>query len=251
MMNNGFLFRLINPKQKSALVEVFCYKIDIQSPDHARGCTMGRLLVYLGLALASMVSPSSAAEPQFVSGELVIGYATPADRDSALKKLSGAKNMQVRGAPIDKVDAQPVAESAIKLRVTFPREVLRSVHGQSDEGVALEEIAGDLKANDKTVRYAHPNWILDSQAGASTRSASEATEHKEATDHKSERESLAVHKHNHVRARLARHHRHHRRPYRMAGSHRSHAYWSAYRRQRPLEFWSAWWPCEPHARMPR
>jgi hypothetical protein len=25
MMNNDFLFRLINPKQKSALVEVFCY----------------------------------------------------------------------------------------------------------------------------------------------------------------------------------------------------------------------------------
>jgi hypothetical protein len=206
---------------------------------------MGRLLVYLGLALASIVSPSSAAEPQFVSGELVIGYATPADRDSALKKLSGAKNMQVRGAPIDKVDAQPVAESAIKLRVTFPREVVRSVHGQSDEGVALEEIAGDLKANDKTVRYAHPNWILDSQAGASTRPASEATEHK------SEHESLAVHKHNHAHARLARHHRHHRRPYRIAARHRSHAYWSAYDRRRPLEFWSAWWPCEPHARTPR
>jgi hypothetical protein len=195
--------------------------------------------------LASIASASSAAEPQFVSGELVIGYATPADRDTALKKLSGAKNMQVRGAPIDKVDAQPVAESAIKLRVTFPREVLRSVHGQSDEGVALEEIAGDLKANDKTVRYAHPNWILDSQAAASTQSVSEVTEHK------SEHARIDVHKHNHAHARLTRHHRHHRRPYRMAARHRSHSHWSAHHRRRAVEWSAAWWQCGPRARLPR
>jgi hypothetical protein len=205
---------------------------------------MGRLLVYVGLVLAIVASVGSAAEPQFVSGELVIGYATPADRDTALKKLSTAKNMQVRGAPIDKIDAQPVAESAIKLRVTFPRDVLRSVHGQSDEGVALEEIAGDLKANDKTVRYAHPNWILDSQA-SSTQSASDVTEHK------SEHASVDVHKHNHAHARLVRHHRHHRRPYRVAAGHRSHRYWSAHHRRRAVEWSSTWWQCGWGARWPR
>jgi hypothetical protein len=118
------------------------------------------ILLFLGIAV-----PAFAAEQKFEPGELVIGYATPNDRDNAMKKLNSAKDIpRVRGERLDALEAKPIAENAIKVRLTLPARVLRATRNNPSEELAvLQDVAKQLRENDPSVRYAHPSWIADAQ----------------------------------------------------------------------------------------
>jgi hypothetical protein len=127
---------------------------------------MSRLssLVYLALVFVlGTVVPSVAAEPRFEPGELLVGYATSSDRDTALKRLSGAKDvLRVRGERPIGVEVEPIADKAVKLHLTFPAPVLNVTHNNPSEEIAvLQDVAKQIKDADHTVQYAHPNWIAE------------------------------------------------------------------------------------------
>src|SRR5262249_6322220 len=105
--------------------------------------------------LAGTMSSPGIAEQKFEPGELLVGYATPNDRDNAIKTLSGAKKtLRARGAPLDAIDVKPVSENAVRMRVTFPAAVLNATRNNPAEEIAvLQDLAKQLKDSDKSVRY--------------------------------------------------------------------------------------------------
>jgi hypothetical protein len=125
---------------------------------------MSRLYVALLFVFATVVS-SAAAEPKFEPGELLVGYTTSSDRDAALKRLSGAKDvLRVRGERLVDIEIQPVADKAVKLHLTFPAPVLSATHNNPSEEIAvLQDVAKQIKDADHSVEYAHPNWIAEAK----------------------------------------------------------------------------------------
>jgi hypothetical protein len=111
------------------------------------------------------IASSVAAEPKFEPGELLVGYVTSGDRDAALKRLAGAKDvLRVRGERLVNVEIQPVSEKAVKLHLTFPAPVLNVTHDNPSEEIAvLQDVAKQIKDADHSVEYAHPNWIAEAK----------------------------------------------------------------------------------------
>jgi hypothetical protein len=101
-----------------------------------------------------------AAEQRFEPGELLVGFETAADRDKAAKVL--AQNaLHVRDSNIV-VEVQPIADKAVKLKLKLPANVLSaSRNNPSEEKAWLEDAAKQIKAADRSVTYAHPNWIAE------------------------------------------------------------------------------------------
>jgi hypothetical protein len=158
---------------------------------------MSRLYVALLFVFATVVS-SVAAEPKFEPGELLVGYTTSSDRDAALKRLSGAKDvLRVRGERLVNVEIQPVADKAVKLHLTFPAPVLSVTHNNPSEEIAvLQDVAKQIKDADHSVEYAHPNWIAEAKISLqSEKPAPQASHH--------------VRRHVAKTHRLAGHRRHH------------------------------------------
>ena len=160
------------------------------------------------LFLLSM-TPGFAAEPRFVPGELLIGYTSASDRDTAIKKLSGAKEtLRVRGEKLEAMDVQPMADKSVKLRLTFPARVLNATRNNpSEEKAVLDDIAKQLKDSDKSVQYAHPNWIAEMQVKPPSQTDRSAPK----TSDRSPQRTVAVHnhrahKHIHWARRTTRHH---------------------------------------------
>jgi hypothetical protein len=160
------------------------------------------------LFLFSM-TPGFAAEPRFVPGELLIGYTSASDRDTAIKKLSGAKEtLRVRGEKLEAMDVQPMADKSVKLRLTFPARVLNATRNNpSEEKAVLDDIAKQLKDSDKSVQYVHPNWIAEMQVTPPSQPDRPAPK----TLDRSRQRTVAVHyhrahKHIHFAKRTARHH---------------------------------------------
>jgi len=125
---------------------------------------MSRLYVALLFVFAA-VGSSVAAEPRFEPGELLVGYTTPSDRDAALKRLSGAKDvLRVRGERLVNVEIQPVDDKAVRLHLTFPAPVVSATHNNPSEEIAvLQDVAKQIKDADHSVEYAHPNWIAEAK----------------------------------------------------------------------------------------
>jgi hypothetical protein len=178
--------------------------------------------VYLALVFViGTVVSSVAAEPRFQPGELLVGYATSNDRDTALKRLSGAKDvLRVRGERLVGVEFEPIADKAVKLHLTFPAPVLSVTHNNPSEEIAvLQDVAKQIKDADKTVQYAHPNWIAEIEMKTSLQP-----------------EKLVVKGSHHARRHVAKAHR-------MASHRRSHtvavAWEHHHRRARGRRWWSS------------
>lgn len=123
------------------------------------------IVVSIGLATYGL-SVSAAAQNSitaFVPGELIVGYKSQSDRDNAVESLkAGQNNPTVRGQQAESTQIQPVSDTAVKLRFTLPEKV-RADAASSPEFQAriLREVATQIKADNKNVRYVHPNWILN------------------------------------------------------------------------------------------
>lgn len=174
---------------------------------------MSRLssLVYLALvfALATVVS-SVAAEPRFEPGELLVGYATSSDRDTALKRLSGAKDvLQVRGERLVGVEVEPIADKAVKLHLTFPAPVLNVTHNNPSEEIAvLQDVAKQIKDADHSVQYAHPNWIAEMKPSSLRTEKPVLKDSHHARRHVAKAHRMAGHRRSHtVVVAWERHHR--------------------------------------------
>jgi hypothetical protein len=110
------------------------------------------------ILLASL--SAGVAEPRFEPGELLVGYETGADRDKAAKVL--AQNaLRVRDSNIA-LEVQSIGDKAVKLKLKLPANVLSAGRNDPSEQKGwLEEAAKQIKASDRSVTYAHPNWIAE------------------------------------------------------------------------------------------
>lgn len=170
---------------------------------------MFRLYVAFLFVFATVVS-SVAAEPRFEPGELLVGYVTSSDRDAALKRLSGAKDvLRVRGERLVSVELQPVADKAVKLHLTFPAPVLSATHNNPSEEIAvLQDVAKQIKDADHSVEYAHPNWIADAKISLESEKAAPRASH-HARRHIAKTHRMVMHRRHHTA--VARWERRHRR----------------------------------------
>jgi len=122
------------------------------------------LVAVVTLGVYGLVNDAGAQTrtPAFAPGELIVGYGSQNDRDQALKELNSSKdNVSVRGERAGNVEYQAVGGRSLKLRMDLPVRM----RGQTDQQPGLElqvlkETAEQLKARDKRIKYAHPNWIL-------------------------------------------------------------------------------------------
>src|SRR5215471_731567 len=122
------------------------------------------LVAVAALGVYGLVNDAGAQTrtPAFAPGELIVGYGSQNDRDQALKELNSSKdNVSVRGERAGNVEYQAVGGRSLKLRMDLPVRM----RGQTDQQPGLElqvlqETAAQLKASDKRIKYAHPNWIL-------------------------------------------------------------------------------------------
>jgi hypothetical protein len=164
----------------------------------------GPLICLAILTLFGSNVAAVAAELKFAPGELLIGYTTPNDRDSAVKNLGRDKGtLRVRGEPLDGVEIQPIADKAVKLRLTFPARVLSVTRNNPSEEIAvLQDVAKQLKETDHSVQYAHPNWIADVQVQAPVQSSAKPDHPARQAAHQSPRRVAKLH-------RTARHQRTH------------------------------------------
>jgi hypothetical protein len=214
---------------------------------------MSRLYVALLFLFATVVS-SVAAEPKFEPGELLVGYATSSDRDAALKRLNGAKDvLRVRGERLVNVEIQPVADKAVKLHLTFPAPVLSATHNNPSEEIAvLQDVAKQIKDADHSVEYAHPNWIAEAKISLQSEKPVPEVVHSLQSEKPVPQASRHVRRHIPKILRLARHRRHHAAVVAWERRHRpaKHHRWS-YAYSWPFSFsshcWSKTWvPAQRH-----
>src|SRR5262245_31812882 len=82
---------------------------------------------------------------RFVSGELLVGYGSPEDREAAAKEMTEPK-VRVRGAPVPSVVVQPLGSTISLVRVQFPEPLKRGIgRDPSTELSLLLEFARNLK----------------------------------------------------------------------------------------------------------
>jgi hypothetical protein len=102
-----------------------------------------------------------ADQPKFEPGALLVGYEKPTDRDHAVSVLASIKDVvRIRGGKLEEVRVEIVSDKTVKLRFKFPDSVLSATRNEPGlELGLLRDLARQLKQNDPSIRYAHPNWI--------------------------------------------------------------------------------------------
>src|ERR1700730_242003 len=121
-------------------------------------------LIGIALSQATVIERARAQNsppPSFVPGELIIGYKSSDDRDQAVReKTATQKKMRVRGASRTELEIQKVGESAVKVRIKFPKSVQENTRaGSPSELSLLQEIAKQLKEKDPRIDSVQLNWI--------------------------------------------------------------------------------------------
>ena len=121
------------------------------------GCHALILATLLPFALSIVL----ADQPKFEPGALLVGYEKSTDRDRAVSMLAGVKDsVRVRGGKLEAVQVEVVSDKAVKLRFKFPDQVLNATRNDPEQELGLlQDVARQLKQNDGSIRYAHPNWI--------------------------------------------------------------------------------------------
>lgn len=121
-----------------------------------------------GLAAAMLSDAATAQESRkeeaqkFVAGELIVGYATPQDREQAVRDMltSGAR-LYARGLDLPAQQARAIGAQAALIQVRIPSPQRSGDAGSSAASLsALRAYAAKIRERDSTVKYAHPNWII-------------------------------------------------------------------------------------------
>jgi serine protease len=124
------------------------------------------LISALSLAIvpALFVTASAQEEPQpdFVPGELIVGYKSPEARASAVRELGQleAQGGIRRGdAASTEIEVEPIDDTTVRLKFNFVHHRGGPLT-EAGKRKALEETAELLREADETIEYAHPNWIM-------------------------------------------------------------------------------------------
>jgi serine protease len=109
-----------------------------------------------------VLAQSIGGVPRHVPGEILIGFASGADRDALINQLEATRQrLRAGGETPAGLNAVRRSGSAMKLKIEFPENI--KVRLRSDpkaELALLQEIARQLKASNPNVKYAHPNWLM-------------------------------------------------------------------------------------------
>lgn len=118
------------------------------------------LALLLTEPLPAAYAQSAKASQNFVPGELIVGYKSEQDRDSALNDIRSGEG-KLRGPDGSGVQAEELGETGLKLSFDFSG-ITRGPNENSPSDLALlQGIAKSLRESDNRVKYAHPNWILN------------------------------------------------------------------------------------------
>jgi serine protease len=100
--------------------------------------------------------------PPHVPGEILIGFASGADRDALISQLETTRQrLRAGGETPAGLNAVRRSGAAMKLKIEFPDSIKTRLRSDPNAELALlQEIARQLKANNPNVRYAHPNWLM-------------------------------------------------------------------------------------------
>jgi subtilisin family serine protease len=128
-----------------------------------------RTLIVCAALGVGMNNPSVAQQvtaPDFVPGELLVGFKSEAARESAIQDLKQTAQAEgFRGgddATSSTVDVEPLDATSVRLRFNFvvTRGGAEQKPTKAEERRILEETAENLRNEDDRVEYAHPNWIF-------------------------------------------------------------------------------------------
>src|SRR2546423_1758409 len=103
------------------------------------------LATFLLAATSSSWVLGQSSTPQFVPGELLVGYGSKADRDTALSRISSeVSTKSARGASAGRVSAAPVGGKSVKVMLELPSLRGTAPSDPQEELRVLEELAGQL-----------------------------------------------------------------------------------------------------------
>ena len=131
------------------------------------GCVMFQKNISLHLLLiipfiCLLSSPANSQEntPDFISGELIIGFRSAEAQQNALKDLQAlGAGLTTRGGGSQSILAIPTSDRALKL--TLDIFTTRGGKPQKQEELEiLRQLSEDIRNSYDSVVYAHPNWIL-------------------------------------------------------------------------------------------
>ena len=118
------------------------------------------LALLLTEQLPTAHAQSAKASQNFVPGELIVGYKSEQDRDSALNDIRSGEG-KLRGPGGSGVQAEELGETGLKLSFDFSGITRGPSENSPSDLALLQGIAKSLRESDNRVKYAHPNWILN------------------------------------------------------------------------------------------
>ena len=124
------------------------------------------LVLLAAIVLQSLGTPATAqtdGQPTFVPGELIVGYKSENDRQSAVEELMATNgNLRTLGSEdVQKSKVEALSGSALKLRFAVPARIKSLAKTDPNaERAFLEDLGAKIKQADSRVKYAHPNWII-------------------------------------------------------------------------------------------
>lgn len=126
--------------------------------------TGGLAAVFLGAFVLPLAAQQPPPAPDFVPGQLIVGFKSAQDLDKTVNELKQAEQsggLAARGARSSSVGIERLSDKSAKINFDFrSRSGLRLAEGAELE--ALQEYAR-LLAQKPDVEYAHPNWVLQLQ----------------------------------------------------------------------------------------
>jgi subtilisin family serine protease len=147
-------------------------------PGIEEGTMRGSFHMAFGIALAGLcfaemadVALAQQRARDFVPGELIVGYASPADADAALREAGASQGApSLRGLPALAIEAKKSSESSLKLHIDFSASAMSRFQSQpTSELRLLQDIADRLKRQNPRVVYAYPNWKITLDPPTSSR----------------------------------------------------------------------------------
>jgi len=116
--------------------------------------------------LGMLALPVAAQQPEFVPGQLIVGFKSAQALDKAvddLKETERSGGLSARGATSSSVGIERLSDRSAKISFDF-RARSGSRLAKGAELKALQEY-GELLSKDPNVEYAHPNWVLQLRRG--------------------------------------------------------------------------------------
>jgi hypothetical protein len=122
---------------------------------------IGNLAIWLSIVCIVAWCDRAFAAEEFIPGELIIGFASTADRDTFVQRGECVLlDVTAGGEKPAGVNFEIVGRVSLRLKIKFSSNLeSRLQDDPASELQILEEVAEQLKAKFKTIRYAHPNWI--------------------------------------------------------------------------------------------